>query len=154
VSQRTAVYRACDSHRALLYVGVCQDFGRRWKQHARTKPWWPEVRHLTVDWYDDEAEALRVEIEAIEQEKPRYNVATTNAHYRARRSVVAGAQPYMGTSEIARELRLSRQRVRQLSAEPDFPDPYEVLAAGKVWKRADVEAWAKDHGRVINDTTP
>lgn len=26
---------------------------------------------------------------------------------------------------------------------PDFPEPVAELAAGRIWERADVEAWAK-----------
>lgn len=45
-------------------------------------------------------------------------------------------------------LGVSRQRVQQLISRPDFPEPDAVLAMGKVWKRADVLAWAKAHGRL------
>jgi hypothetical protein len=56
----------------------------------------------------------------------------------------------VGAQEIAAMLGgVSRQRVNQLAARGDFPAPDAVLAMGKVWKREDVEAWARDHGRVI-----
>ena len=45
-------------------------------------------------------------------------------------------------------LGLSRQRVFQLTSAAGFPPPAAVLAAGKVWKRADVEEWARAHGRL------
>ena len=57
-----------------------------------------------------------------------------------------------GAAEIGRMLGgISRQRVQQLVSRPDFPEPFEVLDMGKVWKRADVEAWARSHGRLIAD---
>jgi len=62
--------------------------------------------------------------------------------------------PYMGTAEIGRLIGVSRQRVHQLTAKPGFPEPYDVLAMGKVWQRADVEAWAREHGRLNDDTPP
>ncbi|HWS34530.1 MAG TPA: hypothetical protein VN408_17545 [Actinoplanes sp.] len=45
-----------------------------------------------------------------------------------------------------REIRLmlgdiSRQRVYQLTARPDFPAPAASLCQGKVWRGEDVEAW-------------
>jgi predicted DNA-binding transcriptional regulator AlpA len=54
----------------------------------------------------------------------------------------------VGSAEIAAMLDVSRQRVQQLISREDFPEPEVVLAMGKVWKRADVLAWAKAHGRL------
>lgn len=48
-------------------------------------------------------------------------------------------------------LGVSRQRVQQLIARPDFPKPDVVLAMGKVWRRDDVTAWAKAHGRLDDE---
>ena len=48
-------------------------------------------------------------------------------------------------------LSVSRQRVQQLINGDDFPKPDVTLEMGKVWKRAAVEAWARDHGRTIAD---
>jgi predicted DNA-binding transcriptional regulator AlpA len=57
------------------------------------------------------------------------------------------ARTLAGAAEIAAMLGVSRQRVQQLIKQPGFPKPYDVLAMGKVWKRAAVEAWAREHGR-------
>jgi predicted DNA-binding transcriptional regulator AlpA len=38
-------------------------------------------------------------------------------------------------------LGVSRQRVQQLAARSDFPQPVAELAQGKVWVLADIEAW-------------
>lgn len=46
-------------------------------------------------------------------------------------------------------LGVSRQRVQQLVRAEDFPRPEVALEMGKVWQRADVEAWARSHGRLI-----
>ncbi len=54
----------------------------------------------------------------------------------------------VGLTEIAELLGVSRQRVDQLAQGDDFPEPVSVLAAGRVWKRADVEAWARETGRL------
>ena len=57
-----------------------------------------------------------------------------------------------GAAEIGRMLGgISRQRVQQIVNSDDFPAPEAELDMGKVWKRADVEAWAAAHGRVIAD---
>jgi hypothetical protein len=62
----------------------------------------------------------------------------------------------VGAAEIGRMFGgVSRQRVQQIVNRDDFPEPDVVLDMGKVWKRADVEAWALNHGRVIaDDETP
>jgi hypothetical protein len=57
----------------------------------------------------------------------------------------------VGAQEIGAMLGVSRQRVQQLAAREDFPVPEVTLAMGKVWKRADVEAWARGHGRIITE---
>lgn len=55
----------------------------------------------------------------------------------------------IGAREIEMLLGVSRQRVTQLTSRPDFPAPAVVLAMGKVWKREEVEEWAKRTGRTI-----
>lgn len=54
----------------------------------------------------------------------------------------------VGVAEVATMLGLTRQRVNQLSRQEGFPEPLAVLSAGKVWKRADIEKWAKRTGRM------
>ena len=51
----------------------------------------------------------------------------------------------MGPHEIAELLGVSRQRFQQLTRYPTFPKPYQVLRAAKIWLRADIEAWIKQH---------
>ena len=51
--------------------------------------------------------------------------------------------------EIADMLGVSGQRVHQLAATKAFPSPASDLAARRVWKRSDVEKWAKATGRTI-----
>jgi predicted DNA-binding transcriptional regulator AlpA len=54
----------------------------------------------------------------------------------------------VGVAEIADLLGVSRQRVDQLAERDDFPNPAAVLAAGRIWKRADIEAWGRKAGRL------
>ncbi|MHA3700715.1 helix-turn-helix transcriptional regulator [Jatrophihabitans sp. YIM 134969] len=57
-------------------------------------------------------------------------------------SVVAAA-------EIAAMLGVSRQRVTQLTAKPDFPAPLTTLSVGKIWSYDDVRSWAEATGRTV-----
>jgi predicted DNA-binding transcriptional regulator AlpA len=52
---------------------------------------------------------------------------------------------FMGVWEIEQWFGVSRQRVHQLIARPDWPAPCAVLAMGRIWLREDVEAWAARH---------
>ena len=54
----------------------------------------------------------------------------------------------VSTPEIAAMLGVSRQRVDQLTRGEGFPEPAAELAIGRVWERADVEAWARETGRL------
>lgn len=54
----------------------------------------------------------------------------------------------MSTPEIAELLGVSRQRVDQLSRSKGFPAPAAELAVGRVWLRQDIEAWARETGRL------
>ena len=60
----------------------------------------------------------------------------------------------VGTAEIAELLGVSRQRVHQLVSKPDFPRPLAVLAAGMIWRREDVEEWARRTGRLPGEGEP
>ncbi|MFJ9315739.1 helix-turn-helix transcriptional regulator [Pimelobacter simplex] len=54
----------------------------------------------------------------------------------------------MGIAEIAEHLGISRTRVHQLRSEGALPEPYDSLAMGPVWLRADIEKWARETGRI------
>jgi len=56
----------------------------------------------------------------------------------------------LAAAEIAQLLGLSRQRVTQLSAKPDFPAPIATLSVGKIWAYADIKAWADKTGRTVH----
>ena len=55
----------------------------------------------------------------------------------------------VGAAEVATMLNISPQRVHQLyAAGRGFPEPVAVLAAGRIWRRRDIEAWAHETGRM------
>lgn len=54
----------------------------------------------------------------------------------------------MGVAEIAEMLGITRQGVDKLvRTRDDFPPPLAVLTAGRIWRREDVERWARETGR-------
>ena len=58
----------------------------------------------------------------------------------------------LGAGEIAQLLGgLSRQRVSQLTARDDFPEPLARLQMGSVWLYEDVVQWAHRNGRTVHE---
>jgi predicted GIY-YIG superfamily endonuclease len=82
MSERTAVYRLFDTEDDLLYIGVSDQFGARWHQHAKVQPWWRDVDHQTITWFDTRDEALATETAAIKAEQPLYNIVHNGQHGR------------------------------------------------------------------------
>lgn len=52
-----------------------------------------------------------------------------------------------GLAEVAELLGVSRERVRQLRAEPGFPEPVAELQATPLWRRGDVAVWDSSRRR-------
>ncbi|MDW5323040.1 hypothetical protein [Plantactinospora sp. KLBMP9567] len=40
---------------------------------------------------------------------------------------------------------ISKQRVHVITSHRNFPEPYQELVMGKVWRKSDVEAWIRQH---------
>ena len=58
---------------------------------------------------------------------------------------VAGMSPdeLAGLQEIAKMLGVTKRTVQRYMTRPDFPKPIDRLAAGNIWRRKDIEHWAK-----------
>jgi hypothetical protein len=63
-------------------------------------------------------------------------------------SVTVGRVDLVGLKEIGELLGVSKQRAGQLAEQVGFPKPLGEISAGRVWKRADVEVWARREGRI------
>jgi predicted DNA-binding transcriptional regulator AlpA len=62
---------------------------------------------------------------------------------------MAGTLDLVGSAEIATMLGLSQTRVNQLATgDATFPRPVVELTAGRIWKRSDIEKWARASGRL------
>lgn len=72
---RTALYRLRDSSGLLLYVGISEDPYRRWTEHSKDKPWWPQVGRHDIEWLDSREQAAAAELAAIKSERPLFNAA-------------------------------------------------------------------------------
>jgi hypothetical protein len=81
---RVALCRFYDAREELLYAGISSEPWRRRKEHALTQPWYPQVRHQAITWYDTEWQARDAETRAIRAERPEFNVAGAVRPTRAR----------------------------------------------------------------------
>jgi predicted GIY-YIG superfamily endonuclease len=81
VKNEAAVYRAYAEDGRLLYVGVSEQLPNRLQAH-RSKPWWSEVVRVTAKFYRNRMDAYRAETEAVEAERPLYNIRTRGSHTR------------------------------------------------------------------------
>lgn len=88
-----ALYRFFSSDGDLLYVGITNDPGRRWPEHASGKPWWHEVDRIGIERHPDRSSVLLAEKTAIVTERPRYNLAGALAASR-RDAVPARSRAY------------------------------------------------------------
>ena len=59
----------------------------------------------------------------------------------------------VGTHEIARMFDVSRQTVHDWLKKPElgFPEPWDRIRAGAVWRTQDVRAWAESKEREIHE---
>lgn len=59
--------------------------------------------------------------------------------------IYVGKGRLYGTAEIADRLGVSRQRAYIISRQRNFPESYDDLEGGSVWRIADVERWIAEH---------
>ena len=73
-SDKTTVYTMLDKKGKPLYVGMSKDTVRRFKQHAKSKEWYPEVAKVKTKKYKSRTKAMIAEKKAIKAHSPLYNV--------------------------------------------------------------------------------
>ncbi len=76
----------------------------------------------------------------------------------ADRELDQSAESYLGVSELASVIGVSRQRVSELRTRGDFPAPVAELAAGPVWASSSLsrflETWERKPGRPLKVRNP
>lgn len=58
-------------------------------------------------------------------------------------SSIVSPDELAAVSEIAELLNVSRRTAANYVERDDFPEPYDRLSTGRVWRRRDVERWAR-----------
>jgi hypothetical protein len=64
---------------------------------------------------------------------------------RALASLGLSPEDLAGLAEIAEIFGVTKATAQKYARRADFPEPLgEIAAAGRVWRRADVDAWGKE----------
>lgn len=139
----TALYRLFDATGDLLYVGIGHTPEVRWKQHARTKDWWPLVVEKTTQWFDTRLLATKAEADAIRTEKPRFNVThAIGGEPRSTRTVGVVVKSMNATAfqaDKARQIAIARDARFELGELPITYIEYRGTPTAAL-----VPAWAAD----------
>jgi predicted GIY-YIG superfamily endonuclease len=88
VASTFALYRMFAADGRLIYVGQTSDPGTRVGMHRRSKDWWREVASIQLAHFDTREDLLRAEREAIETERPQYNIVYRCSRRAAKRAPV------------------------------------------------------------------
>lgn len=80
---RCWVYEVWDTQNRLAYVGIADNWERRWAQHE-SKSWWLNeitVQRIYLNGYRTRAEAQETEAEVIATQSPVYNTRQEHGAY-------------------------------------------------------------------------
>lgn len=122
----TSLYRLYDKSGVLLYVGVAQSLLTRMNQHRLNARWFRDVVRVDVQHFDHRGDALAAETEAIETEKPKYNVVDTGRTYAWDGSRLKKARERAGLTQVELAKRLGGSpttvaKYEQNKAQPSIP---------------------------------
>jgi len=68
------LYRLYGANGILLYTGISDDWTRRLRQHWQAKQWAAEILSVTLETYASRPAVSAAEREAIQSERPLYNI--------------------------------------------------------------------------------
>ncbi|MEU6356274.1 GIY-YIG nuclease family protein [Streptomyces sp. NPDC047072] len=133
-SGRTALYRLYGLE-GLLYIGISICPLTRVRTHLREQSWAPLVVGIRIE-YPDDAEAA--EREAVQDERPRFNVVFNGPH---------PPPPPDRAARLRAELAAERRRLAELEAAvPESAAHLRLIARGIGAKRAKIARLAEEAG--------
>ena len=142
-----ALYRFYDATGQLLYVGITLDPGNRWRSHAQDKPWWHEVRGISMETYDTRDQVLAAERRTIAVEHPLYNKQRPPLHPNVQapnlralvwicdtcRGPIADGDGYLHVNHAeVRDTRQAEREWRERNEQPNGPGGL-VLTPATAW---------------------
>ncbi|GLP64251.1 hypothetical protein TUSST3_08710 [Streptomyces sp. TUS-ST3] len=109
---RTALYRLYDGGGVLLYVGITNMPNVRFDAHTM-KPWWSQVAHKDVTWFDNRQQASQAEVLAIRNEHPVHNSMHAVPGVPDVVTLVAIEEPEPEATELDERIRAAAQERRR-----------------------------------------
>jgi hypothetical protein len=115
----------------------------------------PQIVGLTFDIQADSAEqaaveALRIFRAALPGVEPR-EVRVQTIEEQERQLAESNVPELLGVAEVAEALQVSKQRVSELTSNPNFPAPIAHLRSGPIWQRSALArfltSWPRKPGR-------
>lgn len=126
-----SLYRFFDSDECLLYVGITSRGMNRFKQHAKTQSWWPDVVRSTVEHYACRQDARDAELAAIEWEQPLHNIADR----RPEPTMPSGIREVHATEDFVERIEELRDELIDLVTDLDAVDGM-TTASWTFWRQA------------------
>jgi predicted DNA-binding transcriptional regulator AlpA len=83
-----------------------------------------------------------LDVRSFMQGHPDVSLRRVGESFEVLRAVEAGA---IRIQDIASFLKCSQQRVVQLAVMDGFPAPFQTIHRKRLWRRAEIEAWAEQH---------
>lgn len=97
------VYEVWDTQGRLAYVGIADNFEKRWRSHQHSSWWLSEIEiwYVSVHGFRSRREARKIEAAVINTQSPVYNTRRETSSYRC----------YLATSHDGDECRPVKKRV-------------------------------------------
>lgn len=132
----TTLYRAFGADGTLLYIGISVDADRRIRQHAKCKPWWPEVARVEREIYASQWNAAAAERAAIQRESPVHNV-------RHDADLLSKGHVLWLMGKLGQPISSAMLDSYLTAPPPDWPAPAGYMGRTPLWSRSAVEAYAR-----------
>lgn len=137
------LYRHYSADGELLYIGITARVPDRFAAHSRLSPWWSDVTRIEIATYPTRESVLRAEAEAIQAERPRYNirhkaepepVPEIIPAWRSRLKLRPGMPKpmrVMRPAETAALVGLCDRQLREMEAQGLFPRRFQLNPSGR-----------------------
>lgn len=101
-NQKTSLYRHFNKDGELLYVGISNNHINRLNQHKSASSWFEDISRVEIEHFETRGEALNAETKAIQEEKPKHNIAKRARNTRVSQEPDVDLEIY--TSSVGDEL--------------------------------------------------
>lgn len=134
-----SLYRHFDSGDNLLYVGISNSSLRRTEEHSKTAIWFKHITKITIEHFENRADAIFAEEKAIVKEKPKFNIRCTKKDNFIPTEKELAAEFYH-TKLAAYYLGVNKFSLEQRRCRNNGPKFYQ-FGKGVYYTKRDLDAW-------------